>query len=57
MVICLDRKRLKATGAAATTTEKEFENLASNAEWTQWAKEQAAATHIRVEKLFVDYIV
>jgi len=48
---------VEATGQAATTTEKEFENLASDAEWTQWAKEQAAATHIQVEELFVEYIV
>ena len=48
---------VKATADTATTTEKEFENLASDAEWTQWAKGQAAATHIRVEELFVEYIV
>ncbi len=48
---------VKATGEAATTTEKEFDNLASDAEWAQWAQAQAAATHVRLEKLFVEYLV
>jgi hypothetical protein len=48
---------VNATGQAATTTEKEFKNLASDAEWTHWANAQAAATHVRVEELFVDCIV
>ena len=48
---------VKATGPAAKTTEKEFAGLASDAEWQQWANGQTAATHVRVNELFVEYIV
>lgn len=47
----------KATGEAAATTEKDFADLASDGEWAQWAAAQAAATHVRVEKVFVEYVV
>jgi hypothetical protein len=47
----------KAIGAAANKIEKEFKDLASPAEWGQWAKAQAAAKHVRVERLFVEYMV
>jgi hypothetical protein len=45
----------KATGTAANSTEKEFQDMATDAEWTQWGNAQAAASHVRVEKLYVEY--
>ena len=47
----------EATDTTANTTEKEFQGLASNAEWTRWGNAQAAATHVSVDKLFVEYLL
>ena len=47
----------KSTGTDANTTEKEFQGLASDAEWTQWRNAQAAATHVHLDKLFVEYLL
>src|SRR5262249_48625429 len=48
---------VKATGPAAKTTQNEFAGLGSDAEWKQWANAQTAAKQVRVNELFVEYLV
>ena len=47
----------KPVGEAAKTTESEFKKLATDQEWTEWEKSQAAATHVRMDDLFIEYVL
>ena len=37
--------------------EKDFVGMATKQEWTDWAKEQKASSHVVIDKLFVDYFL
>ena len=41
--------------AANKAVEKEFNGLATTAEWTSWKKSQEAAAHISISKLYVEF--
>ncbi len=47
----------KATGTAARTTEKKFVSMATDAEWAEWQISQAAADHVTIEDLYIDYLL
>ena len=38
-------------------TEKDFKDMASNAEWSEWVQSQQEAENVRVLDLFVEYIL
>jgi hypothetical protein len=42
---------------ATNLTEKEFQNMATDAEWTDWGHAQTAASHVTVGDLFIEYIL
>ena len=46
-----------AQHAANAEAEEEFIDMATDAEWTAWAAAQAAATHVTIDNLFVDYVL
>ncbi len=37
------------------TTESEFVGLAKDAEWTRWAKSQAAASHVQITPTYIEF--
>lgn len=41
--------------AEKRSVEKEFDNIGTSADWKKWKAAQAAATHITVKDLFIDY--
>jgi metallo-beta-lactamase superfamily protein len=41
--------------AADKAVEKEFDGLATTAEWTSWKQSQQAASHISISKLYVEF--
>lgn len=46
-----------AAGAANKKVEKAFVDIASKAEWKAWTTAQKAAKHVKVESLFIDYVL
>jgi hypothetical protein len=46
-----------ASGAADKKVEKAFVGIASKAEWTKWTAAQKTATHVTVNRLFIDYVL
>ena len=47
----------KGTGASASTTEKEFDGMASDAEWNKWIANQDVATNTRQTDLFIECVM
>ena len=46
-----------AANAQNPVVEEEFAHLGTAADWTTWKASQQAATHVQVNKLFVDYVL
>ena len=46
-----------AAGAVDKEVEKAFVDIGSKAEWKEWTAAQKAAKHVKVEKLFIDYVL
>ena len=46
-----------ARNAKNKDAEKEFLNMATDAEWAKWKKSQTAAANVNVDDIYVDYIL
>jgi hypothetical protein len=46
-----------AKPTAEQAAESDFKDLAEDKEWAQWAKSQKAAKHVRVDKVYVEYVL
>jgi hypothetical protein len=46
-----------AKNAKNKPVEKEFLNMATDAEWAKWKKSQTAAASVHVDDIYVDYVL
>ena len=46
-----------AAGAVNKEVEKAFVDIGSKTEWKEWTAAQKAAKHVKVEKVFIDYVL